>query len=64
LRILFFSLLNFNAASVTRDFEYMQKNIVRMFLLTAICCALNSCGTKGPLYIPEQQYPQPSPASK
>ena len=46
----------------------MQKNtawiLVRILLLAAICCALNSCGTKGPLYIPEQQYPQPTPASK
>ena len=25
-----------------------------------ICLTLTACGTKGPLYIPEQQYPQPS----
>jgi predicted small lipoprotein YifL len=42
----------------------MQKNMVRIFLLATICFALNGCGTKGPLYIPEQQYPQPAPASK
>ena len=22
------------------------------------CCSLTACGTKGPLYIPEQRYPQ------
>jgi predicted small lipoprotein YifL len=27
-----------------------------LFLLTY--CALTACGTKGPLYIPEQRYPQ------
>ena len=36
----------------------MQKNSVRLILLLTICCAMNSCGTKGPLYIPEQRYPQ------
>lgn len=36
----------------------MQKNVIRIFLLAAICCALSGCGTKGPLYIPEQRYPQ------
>ena len=28
-----------------------------LFLL-AISLSLNSCGTKGPLYIPEEKYPQ------
>ncbi|WP_020167429.1 MULTISPECIES: LPS translocon maturation chaperone LptM [Methylotenera] len=28
------------------------------FLLLAICSTLTACGTKGPLYIPEQRYPQ------
>lgn len=27
-------------------------------LLCAICSTLSACGTKGPLYIPEQRYPQ------
>lgn len=27
-------------------------------LLCAICSTLTACGTKGPLYIPEQRYPQ------
>lgn len=40
----------------------MQKNTVRILLLVAICYTLNSCGTKGPLYIPEQRYPQETPA--
>jgi predicted small lipoprotein YifL len=25
-----------------------------------LCCALTACGSKGNLYIPEQQYPQSS----
>lgn len=32
--------------------------LVRLLLLAAIAGALNGCGTKGPLYIPERQYPQ------
>jgi predicted small lipoprotein YifL len=34
-------------------------------LMAAVCSALMGCGTKGPLYIPEQRYPQESnvPAS-
>jgi predicted small lipoprotein YifL len=40
----------------------MQKNTIlifaRILLLAAISCTINACGTKGPLYIPEQQYPQ------
>jgi predicted small lipoprotein YifL len=40
----------------------MKTKIVRLFLLAAICCMLNGCGTKGPLYIPEQQYPQDTSA--
>jgi len=42
----------------------MQKNTVRILLFLAFCSVLNSCGTKGPLYIPEQQYPQDTPAKK
>ena len=26
-------------------------------LISAVCSALMACGTKGPLYIPEQRYP-------
>lgn len=40
----------------------MQKNTIlifaRILLLVATSCIFNACGTKGPLYIPEQQYPQ------
>jgi len=32
-----------------------------IILASLLCCA---CGTKGPLYIPEQAYPQPSTPSK
>ncbi|MGB2833789.1 MAG: lipoprotein [Methylotenera sp.] len=38
----------------------MQKNITYLVLLAAVCLTMGGCGTKGPLYIPEQQYPQPS----
>lgn len=31
-----------------------------VFLGILICLTITACGTKGPLYIPEQQYPQPS----
>ena len=40
----------------------MKKNTTRVLLYIAVCFALNACGTKGPLYIPEQQYPQETPA--
>jgi len=42
----------------------MQKLTKKTLLLLAVCFALNACGTKGPLYIPEQQYPQPTQTSK
>lgn len=39
---------------------------MRLFCLSILLCLLvTACGTKGPLYIPEQQYPQdvqPQPA--
>ena len=31
-----------------------------VFLGILICLTLTACGTKGPLYIPEQRYPQES----
>ena len=50
------------AIQATRGLKGMQKItagiVVRLLLLAAIASALNGCGTKGPLYIPEQQYPQ------
>ncbi|MGB4811545.1 MAG: lipoprotein [Methylophilaceae bacterium] len=43
----------------------MMKKMSRYFLLAiALCLSLNACGTKGPLYIPEQQYPQPAEPAK
>ncbi len=38
----------------------MRKNIAYLFLLATFCAVVSGCGTKGPLYIPEQQYPQPA----
>lgn len=40
----------------------MPKNIWKYFLMIFVLIStafLASCGTKGPLYIPEQRYPQP-----
>ena len=42
----------------------MSTKIIRLivsiaYVLTA-CSLLTACGTKGPLYIPEQRYPQAS----
>jgi predicted small lipoprotein YifL len=31
-----------------------------ILLCLLLCCALTACGSKGNLYIPEQQYPQSS----
>jgi len=40
----------------------MQTGTARLFvyiaLLATFAGVLSSCGTKGPLYIPEKQYPQ------
>ena len=40
----------------------MQTQFFSLFfgLLLIICGSLTGCGTKGPLYIPEQRYPQAS----
>ena len=32
-------------------------SLVTPILIAAVCSALLGCGTKGPLYIPEQRYP-------
>jgi predicted small lipoprotein YifL len=42
----------------------MQKNTIYFLLLLVSSLALGACGTKGPLYIPEQQYPQPNSENK
>ena len=46
----------------------MLKNM-RIFATSAVsalisCIVLVGCGTKGPLYIPEQRYPQKEPSQK
>lgn len=42
----------------------MHKNTIRVLLFLSMCFTLNACGTKGPLYIPEQEYPQSTQANK
>jgi predicted small lipoprotein YifL len=44
--------------------DIMNRNTVRILLFLSVCFALNGCGTKGPLYIPEQAYPQATQANK
>ncbi|WP_081439427.1 LPS translocon maturation chaperone LptM [Methylotenera versatilis] len=39
----------------------MKKNIIYILLLLSLSFALCGCGTKGPLYIPEKEYPQSTP---
>lgn len=36
----------------------MAKSKITIVLLFIACNTLLGCGTKGPLYIPEQRYPQ------
>lgn len=44
--------------------KIMSKNLngILLILITSFC--MNACGTKGPLYIPEKQYPQETPAKQ
>jgi len=42
----------------------MQKISVLILFASILCGALSACGTKGPLYIPEKQYPQETPAKQ
>ncbi|TFW72607.1 hypothetical protein C3Y98_03110 [Methylotenera oryzisoli] len=35
-----------------------------IIFLLILSSALSACGTKGPLYIPEKAYPQPTTPSK
>jgi len=41
-----------------------MKPRIKTLLFLIACLMLSACGTKGPLYIPEQQYPQPTSANK
>lgn len=36
----------------------MRNVYAKLAYLSLLCIMLSACGTKGPLYIPEQQYPQ------
>jgi predicted small lipoprotein YifL len=36
----------------------MPKSIVSIAMLCLAFTVISACGTKGPLYIPEQRYPQ------
>lgn len=36
----------------------MKKKSILLMLLLSLCITLYGCGTKGPLYIPEKEYPQ------
>lgn len=38
----------------------MPKSMLSLVMLSLAYAALTACGTKGPLYIPEQRYPQES----
>lgn len=60
---LLFQFKYLNLVLFIRD-SHMQKNIASILFLLIICIGLNSCGTKGPLYIPEKQYPQDTPTNK
>ena len=35
----------------------LKSFLLTPILISAVCSALVACGTKGPLYIPEQRYP-------
>ncbi len=37
----------------------MQVLLMRLLALCLIVACVTACGLKGPLYIPERQYPQP-----
>lgn len=39
----------------------MQTVWIKLIGLSILLATLNACGTKGPLYIPEQRYPQEAP---
>lgn len=39
----------------------MRDVYAKLACFILLCVTLSACGTKGPLYIPEQQYPQDTP---
>jgi predicted small lipoprotein YifL len=39
----------------------MQRFLLKCLSLALLTTTLSACGTKGPLYIPEQRYPQETP---
>lgn len=39
----------------------MRDFYAKLACLSLVYVVLSACGTKGPLYIPEQQYPQDTP---
>jgi predicted small lipoprotein YifL len=39
----------------------MPKSMLSIVMLCLTYAVLSGCGTKGPLYIPEQRYPQKAP---
>lgn len=39
----------------------MQNMWIKLISISLLLATLSACGTKGPLYIPEQQYPQEAP---
>ncbi len=41
--------------------DIMMRKLINIFLFT-VYFLLTACGTKGPLYIPEQRYPQKTEA--
>ncbi|PPC87607.1 MAG: hypothetical protein CTY37_03190 [Methylotenera sp.] len=38
--------------------RFLDTCLMYCILLCVLCSTLMACGTKGPLYIPEQRYPQ------
>jgi predicted small lipoprotein YifL len=40
----------------------MQRATNTLVLVLIVSFTMNACGTKGPLYIPEQRYPQDTSA--
>lgn len=39
----------------------LKSHLFNATVLCLFCITLMGCGTKGPLYIPEQRYPQEAP---